>query len=177
MQHGDYISLRTRDEFLALLKETGKGDLELTNLIPKTAFLPVAQLKRWVQAGIAESALYGVRVEKRPKKGMGGRRPQATCPTCGEKFDSKYGRVYDLDECRPSHLARAVKLTKKLRSEDKPVKGRRRRRCKAPNCTALFYPKEKRQGYHTPDCAARVRAAKYRQRPTPLDTVTVTATA
>jgi len=160
-QHGDYISLRTRDEFLALLKETGEGDLELTNLIPKTAFLPVAQLKRWMRAGQAESDLYGVRAGVKRKR----RKRKANCPTCGEPVGTKFGKKYHRG-CRPSAYER--KRPDKLKTEDSaPIIRKRRQRCAAPDCDALFYPESKRQRYHSTKCADKARSKRFRLRAEP----------
>ncbi len=153
--HGDYLSLRTRAEAEAYIRETGQGDLELLKRIPDSRFLPISKLKKWMRAGRAVSELYTVKVKKRQPE-MGGRQVRKTCLGCGEKFDPKRS---DQKWCKPScgKKAKRSRVKKPAPTKSKQVmpvkvKGKRRRRCAREGCDNLFFPTTAKHIYCNKSC-------------------------
>ena len=158
--HGDYQQALNQDEYLAFRSDRG-DDLTTAREIPIAKFMSVSKLKSLMRAGKAESDLYAVRAGVKQKR----RKRKANCPTCGEPVDTKFGKKYHRG-CRPSAYER--KRPDKPKTEDSaPIIGKRRRRCAAPDCDALFYPESKRQRYHSTKCADKARSKRFRLKAEP----------
>lgn len=163
--HGDFISTRTRKEYLKFCQdrwasgdsapdETWSNAMTLARGIPVQNFMSEAKLKQLIRAGQAVSDLYSVRVRKKGKKSpeIGGRKPKKTCAKCGDSFQATHGNQTRCKDCRtPSKRVKKLKKPKKARK-----KGRRRRRCAREKCDRLFLPKTKRSKYCRDSCRTLV---------------------